>query len=177
MSKNLSKRRLAALSAPVLLAFSLTACGGGASGAPTDASKDDFCNVFSGDFDTDAFDPEASPEDQAKALKEILDEQVSDYQDVGTPEDIPDDAREGFEISVDAAGDVSEDDIQDAFENPDGDFSDLGVSEDDQDKVAAFNSWAIEYCGAGDLGDIDLPDLSDAPDLSDIPELTDLPTP
>ena len=41
------KRPGAAAGAAVLLAFSLTACGG----APDDASKDDFCDAFTGVFE------------------------------------------------------------------------------------------------------------------------------
>lgn len=141
-------RRLAALSAPALLVLSLTACGGGdGSGAPEDASKEDFCKAYEAEPEFDAAGlQDASPEEQAKAIKDALDELVDNFAEVGTPEDIPDDAREGFEISIDKAGDLSQDDIEKAIKEKDEDFLDADVSGDDKEKVDAFDDWARDYC-------------------------------
>ncbi len=141
-------RRLSALAAPALLALTLTACGGGgASGAPEDASKDDFCQAYQAEPDLGDSLDEASPEEQAKAIKDALDKLADDFEEVGTPEDIPDDAREGFEVSLDSARDISQDDIQEAIEKKDNEFFNNLVSEDDQEKTKAFEDWASDYCG------------------------------
>lgn len=142
------KRSAAALGAAAVLAFSLTACGGddggdsGSDSAPADASKSDFCQAFA-----DAFKPfvslEGDPtEDQFNDFKDA----VKDLADVGTPSDISDDQRTGFEAFVKAVDDGSYDD----FKNADG--SDIpGVSADDQPKAQDFLSWSGKEC-ASELG-------------------------
>jgi hypothetical protein len=146
------KRPAAAVGAAVLLAFSLTACGGG---APDDASEDDFCEVVLDE-----------PGEDADSINKWGDE----LEEVGTPEDIPEDAREGFEILVDLAKDVDDDDLEN--ENFIDEFSG-----EDQEKFAAYSAYLAETC----IGDLptDVPsDLTDIPtELSDLPtDLSDLPT-
>ena len=59
--------------------------------APEEASVDEFCKPF-----TDAgMDPK---------LSEVADQ----LKDVGTPKDIPDDARKGFEILIDHADELDD---------------------------------------------------------------------
>lgn len=100
------------LGAGAILATTLVACGGptGAD-APTDASVEDFCSTI-GDLST--LDPE---------------QVVDDLAEVGTPDGIPADAREGFEVMIDEA------------------TADQ-ISEADQDKVNAFVAYMAEACGA-----------------------------
>ena len=144
------KRPAAAAGAAALLAFSLSACGGGASDAPTDASKDEFCGAWN-----DAFEPLATAEEEPseKQFEEFQDG-MDDLVDVGTPEGTPDDAREGFEIFVDAVKDASYDDFKEG-----GD--DLpNVSEDDSAKAEAFIEYAVGEC-------TEIPDMDDLP--SDAP--------
>lgn len=132
-----TKRPAAAVGAAVLLAFSLTACGGGgASDAPTDASKDEFCKSFEDAF---AVIGEGEPtEDEFDKLQDELDELV----EVGTPEEIDGDAREGYEIFVDAVQDLDYDDVKDA-----GDSDDIpGVDADDEKKVEEFFASYGEQC-------------------------------
>ena len=95
-----------------VLSGGLVACGGpqGAD-APTDASVEDFCRTI-GDLST--LDPEKL---------------VDDLAEVGTPEGIPADAREGFEVMIDEA---TADEISDA----------------DQGKVNTFVAYVAETCGA-----------------------------
>ncbi|HWJ81748.1 MAG TPA: hypothetical protein VNS55_05880 [Nocardioides sp.] len=132
------KRPAAALGAAAVLAFSLTACGGGGGGsAPDDASKDDFCKAWN-----DAFTPLASLEgdanqDQLDKFKDAVD----NLADVGTPSDISDDQRKGFEVFVDAVDDISLDDF-----NSDSGDDIPGVSKDDQAKVQDFVQWAFTDC-------------------------------
>lgn len=128
------KRSLAAGATVVIAAFSLTACGGGASGAPEDASKDDFCNAYT---DSSAMESGTTdPKDMLKAMQDGADK----LEEVGTPEGIPDDAREGFETYVDEIKDLDEDDL----DNPEDSNK---VSDDDADKVMAFTKYAGETCG------------------------------
>ena len=137
------KRPAAAVGAAALLAFSLTACGGGGGGsdAPESASKDDFCKAFA-----DAFTPLANlqgdpTEDQFNEFKDS----VAHLGDVGTPSDISDDNRKGFEVFVDAVNDGSYDDFKSDSQNL------PGVSDDDEAKAEAFFTWASTEC-ASELG-------------------------
>lgn len=146
------KRRAAAVSAPLLLAVTLTACGGGASDAPDDASVEDFCEVF-----LDQGDADVDPEDNG-ALLDAIQEQADKLADVGTPADFDDEAREGFEIFIDVVGDFDEGDIEDLDSADPGDI----VSEDDADKVTAFFTAGGTAC-TPELGDLEdeLGDLED----------------
>lgn len=148
------KRPAAALSATVLLAFSLTACGG----APTDASEEDFCKALA-----DVFEPlvAASFEEPTEEQWEDIQDSVEDLEEVGTPEDISDDERNGFEVFVEAVGDADYDDIKDG---EDGEIP--GVSEDDEADADKFFAYGAEKC----------PESFGVP--TDVPtDLTDLPTP
>ena len=163
------KRPAAAVGAAALLAFSLTACGGGGSDAPDDASKDEFCGAV-GDAFKPLFSLEGEPsEDQFDEFKDKIDE----LKDVGTPEDIGDDERDGFEVFVDAVSDADYDDFKDDSENL------PGVSDDDEAKAEKFISYATTEC-ASEIGIPEIPsDLpTDIPtDLTEIPsDLTDIPT-
>ncbi len=139
------KRPVAAVGAAVLLGFSLSACGG----APTDASKDDFCDAVNSDALADV---DFSDED---AYLDAVQEQAEELEDVGTPDDISDDAREGFEIYVDAIGDLDSDDLENP-EDLEGEFSD-----DENEKVGEFFTYQAETC---------------TPEIPDIEDLTDAPT-
>ena len=105
----------------LLVAGTTAACGGS---APTDASVEDFCHEY-----TQSNDDE-SGEDAAKRLEET-----------GTPKDMPDDARHGFEVIIKFAkkddGDMSEDDKQKEYED---------LSDGDKDDVDAFISYAADKC-------------------------------
>ena len=126
-------KRVLSVAALVLAGASLTACGGGVD-APTDASKDDFCGVAGGTAVLEYFDEE-NQEFNAKEYGDAL-------ADVGTPDDISDEAREGFEIAVkelrDAGDGLSEDDLND--------LDDDKISEDDNDKVDAFGDYVSSTC-------------------------------
>lgn len=121
-------KRVLSVAALVLAAGSLSACGGGpGADAPTDASVDDFCAAFA-------------------SIVDYLDEdgetfQAADYADklveVGTPEEISDEARSGFELYVEAfedlGNDASEDEVDDAEVEDNGDTD-------------AFDDYAAEAC-------------------------------
>ncbi|RHW24045.1 hypothetical protein D0Z08_26200 [Nocardioides immobilis] len=107
--------------------FTLALCSGllvSCGGSPDDAPKEDFCAAVDAVLDFDDFD---EAQDAYNELK-----------DVGTPEDIDDDARSGFEISVDAVlGADDEDEAREAYD-------DLG--DDEKEQVEAFNDYAEETC-------------------------------
>ena len=135
------KRPLVAAGAAALLALSLSACGGG---APTDASKKDFCEAVNDEDREKEYGEAALAEDYDK-VADLLHEQADEVEKVGTPEDIPDDAREGFEITIEKAKDVSGDDIKKAAAEQN---ENLGVefSKDEQDKVDAYDEYEAKTC-------------------------------
>jgi hypothetical protein len=123
----------------VLMAGVVTGCGG--DDAPDDASDKDFC---------DSFQRLGSSGDDFAKSKDAF----KDLEDTGTPDDIPDDAREGFEIILDVANDA--DDSKEAAKKVEE------LSKDDQKKVEAFTTYTLKKC-------MDLPELP-----SDLP--TELPS-
>ena len=136
------RRRAAAVSAPLLLALSLTACGGDdASGAPEDASSEEFCKVFlDQETDIDSDDADA----QLEAAQSVADK----LSEVGTPADFTDEEREGFELLIEFINDLDANDVEE-FTNAD-DPSEV-LDEDDAAKVTAFTAASAEAC-IGDLG-------------------------
>ncbi|WP_141004903.1 hypothetical protein [Nocardioides humi] len=166
----LLKRPLASAGAAALLALSLTACGGG---APTDASVEDFCKASQNTEAGQDFFQAIQDEDWDK-VEDLVKKQAEELEKVGTPEDIPDDAREGFEIQLDAAKKVDADDIEKAFKD-DKDPFEAEISKDDQKKAEAFNTYQSETCSDADGGSTELPsDLPTDLPTDDIP--TDIPT-
>lgn len=146
------KRPIIAAGAATLMALSLAACGGG---APADASTEDFCEITN---DTSWFTEVA--EDDYEGFVDAIKEYVDKLEEVGTPEDIPDDAREGFEIQVETAGDISADELKEASESDSAeDPFETDLSEDEIAKVEAFQTYQAETCGGLDLEDLptDLP--------------------
>jgi hypothetical protein len=141
--------------------------GGDADDAPKSASVEEFCEGLN---EFDEVDDDASPEEQVDQAHEVADR----LSEIGTPEDIPDDAREGFEIYLEAISEVDADDIEalDDVESEEELADALGISSEDQDKITAFFEYTFETCA--ELSTPEIP--SDIPtDLpTDIP--TDLPT-
>lgn len=120
-------RRLLASTSLVLAAgLSLTAC----SGPPEGASIDDFC---------EAIDTSRVGEDPGQ---DEIDDFVQNLEDTGTPEGIPDDAREGFEKFVDLLGDIDadadENDIQKQIEDD--------TDTDDEANIEALFKYVGEEC-------------------------------
>jgi hypothetical protein len=136
------KRPVAAAGAAVLLALSLTACGGG---APADASKEDYCKAV-GDAGSEEFGKAITDKDYDKAA-DLIKESAEKIEEVGTPEDISDEEREGFEIQLDAVKKLNGDDLKEAFEAEDGeDPFEADLSDDEKDKVEAYNKYENETC-------------------------------
>jgi len=125
-------KKTAALATSLLLVgFGATACGGSDKGAdaPKDASKEDFCAALKSFDGTDEIE-----------VADHLDE----MKEVGTPADMPDDARKGFEFLVDHAAEIDEksDELKDrpAFDR------EFGV--DVSAQFFAFYTYFIKECGS-----------------------------
>ena len=136
-------RTAVATGAAVLLALSLSACGdddddGGsdASDAPASASKEDFCEAFNAVLgDMSAIETQPTEEQWSE-----LQDKVEKLSEVGTPEDISDDNRDGYEVLVKA---VTETDYDDSL-----DFTGRipGASESEQAKATSFVQYAATLC-------------------------------
>jgi hypothetical protein len=141
-----ARRRVAAVSAPLFLALSLTACGGGGSeaeGAPEDASSEDFCAAFQDigeDFDSD---------DTGQAV-DAANEYGANLAEVGTPSDFSEDARTGFETYVGFLEEVDEGDVEELESSESAE----DVFGDDAEAVTAFLTEAATVC-APELGDLE----------------------
>ena len=140
------KRTLAAAGAAVFLSVGLVACGG----APTDASEKDFCRQVNKGGGKE-FD-EAFADGDWDKIADLTKEFAEDAEEVGTPEDIPDDAREGWEIRIEKAKDLDGDEIEDLFkqsvEDPESaeDPFTADLSKEDKKKVEAYNEYENETC-------------------------------
>lgn len=117
-------RSLAGAGAAVVLLAGMTACGGD---SPDDASKDDFC---------DAMEKVINEADDFDKTKDA----VADLADVGTPDDMDDDARDGFELLVDAYDDA---DDEDELEKAEDD-----LDSDEEDQSDAFGKYYLDKCGS-----------------------------
>lgn len=127
------------------MVLALSACGGGGSDAPHDASKADFCRAYEGD--PSAYRGLDRSDDDKMA--DLLHEQAEDLGRIGTPKGISDDERRGFELEVAAEAKVSAADLK---AHRGDDSSDavlkqvLGLSGDDLKKVDAFDTYAVNLC-------------------------------
>ena len=123
----------ASLAAALLfVGFGATACGGSdGSGAPEDASKDEFCQSFL------ALDEDANVADTAEAFKKV-----------GTPSDISDDARKGFEFIIDNAKKL--DDLGDTGDDAAAVEKEFG--KDAASQTIAFGQYVVSTC-MGDMQD------------------------
>jgi hypothetical protein len=148
-------RRLLQLAAGlVLVAGGAVGCsdgdGGGGGKADDPPSTKEFCGAlteFKDDFD--AADPTKDLEAYIKTLKDAADRLA----DVGTPEDMPDDAQDGFAITVKKIDDLSDSATVD-------DLAGIGeVSDADQQKLDALDAYIARAC----------PGLDGEPDSSESP--------
>ena len=125
-------KKLATLATAALLT-TLAACGGGGSGAgagaPKDASVDDYCKSFVAVFTEGGSDMTGITGKDIQSWGDRLAE-------TGTPSEMSDDERAGFEIFVKFASEVDSGASIDDIEDP-------KVSDDEQAQVDAF----LEYSG------------------------------
>ena len=120
----------------VLVAGSTAACGGG--GAPTDASTADFCGVFEDFYEVVG---ELGAEAENSELIEALKDTGQDLEEVGTPEDISDEARAGFELTVKTIEELDDDATEEDLDNLEEDFS-----EEEKAQSEAFDEYLSETC-------------------------------
>ena len=154
------RARLAVTSTVLLVGAATAACGGGGSGAPTDADEDGFCDAANS-LMTDLVPEESttpdlpSDEDMAQAVRDWSERMA----EVGTPDGIPDDARKGFEAVVAQAGGVDAADFTleslDELEQGGAD-----ASEEVQRQAVAFGDYLTTTCG-NPIDDIEMPQLEE----------------
>jgi hypothetical protein len=145
------------LTATVLLVGAVTtACGGG--GAPSDASEKDFCDtqtsLLQDLLPDDMTNPEIpSDQEMAKAVKNW----GKKLEQVGTPDDIPDDARKGFERVMEQANDIDPADFSiDKLEQLESGGAE--ASAEAKKQAQAFTDYLTETCG-NPMDDLDLPEM------------------
>lgn len=168
--KHLSIRtRLTMTTAALLVGAAASACGGGGSGAPSDASEKDFCQTQTSLIEDllpdDMTNPEVpSNEEMAEAVKGWGEELA----EVGTPDDIPDDARQGFEALVRQAGEIDAEDFTiEKLEELEQGGKD--ASAEAKKQARAFSDYLTETCG-NPMDDLELPEL---PEMPATPESTE----
>ena len=128
--------------------------GGGGSKADAAASTEDFCGAFQA-FADDLTDLTGDEDN----LGEILKKAAKRIEDVGTPEDIPDDAKEGLQLTLDAIGDLPDDASPDELDALEDEFSDA-----DQKKADAFDDYLEKTCPDLGTGDSDSGEASEPSD-------------
>lgn len=136
--------------AMILVVGTTAACGGG---APTDASKEDFCEAYSA---IDDINEDSTGED--------LQDYAKDLDDVGTPDDMSDEERDGFEVYVDTLKDVDGDKKVTDLDEPE-------LSDEEDKQGEAFTEYATDKCAE----EVDTPDTEVPTDPGDI-ETDDIPT-
>ncbi len=153
------RARLALTSTVLVVGAATSACGGG---APADASEKDFCDTQSSLFadllPEDMSAPELpSNEEMAQAVKDW----GRELEEVGTPDDISDEARAGFEQLVEQAGEIDAADFSiDKLEELEQGGAD--ASEAAQKEADAFADYLTTTCG-DPLEDIEMPELPEMP--------------
>ncbi|WP_370288437.1 hypothetical protein [Nocardioides sp.] len=166
-------RPLVALGLGTVLAAGLTACGGSdvdsSTSAPEGASKKEYCEAAEAVFGGDALTDAVKSKDWDK-LADRLHDGAKNLEEVGTPDGISKEARDGFAIQVNALKKIEAGDLEKAFEKPTGDPFDLTISKADQEKAQTYLEYQLKTCPPK------LPSMpSDLP--TDLPSLpSDLPT-
>jgi len=124
-----------------LVAGGAVGCGGddgsgGGAKADKGASTDDFCAAFQA-FSDDLSDVTGTEDN----LGELLKKGAKRIEDVGTPDGMPDDAKEGLELTLDAIDDLPDDASAQ-------DMAALGEGFSDADKVKtdAFSDYLDKTC-------------------------------
>lgn len=161
------RTRLTMTTAALLVGAVASACGGGGgSGAPSDASESDFCGTYSGLLEDllpdDMTNPEVpSNEDMAEAVKGW----GANLEEVGTPEDIPDDARKGFEAVVQQAKDINAEDFTiEKLEELEQGGED--ASAEVKEQASAFSDYLTDTCG-NPMDDLELPEMPEMPESTE----------
>ena len=164
MATHTHRRTRLGVSAAALLAGAVAAAcgpGGGVGGAPTDASEKEFCQTQSSLLQdlmpADMSKPELpSDEQMAEAVKDW----AKEIEEVGTPEDISDDARKGFESIVEQANEIDASDFSiEKLEQLEAGGKD--ASAEARKQADAFEKYLTETCG-NPLDDLEVPELPES---------------
>lgn len=123
----------------VLVGGSAVACGGSSDGAPADASEKDYCAGYTSLFEDMSTMAKASDKEVIAKIKAW----ATRMEDTGTPEDMPDDARAGFETTMRLINDLPEDAQQEDFEKIDED-----LTEEQNKQVEKFDTYTTDTCGS-----------------------------
>ena len=153
-----TRTRLALSSAVLLVGAVTTACGGGGSGAPADASEEEFCDAQSSLLEDllpeDMTTPEMpSNEDMAQSVQDW----GAEIEEVGTPEDIPDAARAGFEAVVEQAKDIDPADF-DTEKLEELEMGGADASAEVKEQAQAFSDYLTETCG-NPMDNLEMPEM------------------
>ena len=154
-----SRTRLTVTTVALLVGAATSACGGGGGGgAPTDASEKAFCQTQSSLLEdlmpADMSDPEL-PTDEKMA--EAVQDWARKIEEVGTPEDISDDARKGFEAIVEQANEIDAADFSiEKLEELEAGGED--ASAEARKQADAFETYLTETCG-NPLDDLEMPEM------------------
>ena len=124
----------------VLVGGTALGCGGGGGGgAPTDASEEDYCASYQSLFDDMSTMADATDEEIIAQIKDW----ATTMEETGTPEDMPEDARAGFETTMTLINDLDDDAKQEDFEKIDED-----LTEDETAQVDEFDTYTTDTCGS-----------------------------
>ena len=129
----------------VLAMGTLAGCGGSDSdsdggGMPTSASKEEFCGNFE-DLASDLGSLDDSSTDMSKAVS-TLQSAADKMAATGTPDGIPDDARNGLKVTLEAIQSLPDDATVDDISNLEDTLSDA-----DQKDADAFDGYLEDTCG------------------------------
>ena len=124
----------------ILVAGGAVGCGdddgGGGGSDDKTASVDDFCGAFQ-----DFYDDLEGVTGEEENLGEILKKAAKRIEDVGTPEDIPDDAKEGLQLTLDAINDLPDDASAEDMAGIEKEYSDA-----EKEKTDAFTEYLGKTC-------------------------------
>lgn len=136
-------KRTSLLAAVVLLIGLLAGCsgsdsgngedGGSAGGPPTNASVEEFCGAFLDLIQQASQAGDDISDEQAIKLAKDLAERL---EDIGTPEDMPEEARRAFETALDKIKDIPDDATRDEMEAAAGDLTEEQLK--DQESLSTY---------------------------------------
>lgn len=135
----MTTRRVRAGVGAAALAVVLAGCGGGGGGggsAPDNASTEDFCEAY-----TSMLGSMMSVEPDSAEAVSVVKEWGEKLEEVGTPEDIPDEAREGFEVIVESLSELDADATEEQLDELGGD-----LSAEEEQATEAFGEYVTETC-------------------------------